>query len=226
MSIIAAGVLKRTKRVLANIERLFMGPLVKKIAWRYMQFDPARYPAVEARIRVFTTLGIMARELEQQQVVQLLSTSQPGTPIYFLLLKGIYENSSLANKEVMLLLLDQMAKQAQQPNPDQQLARQRAEVELRDKIVQRSLENRRVAAEELRAIAEAHKIGSSIVLEQAKAVAALAQAESEKVNHSISGLAQLVEAQAAQADAQLPNIIGASNEQANSPGPGNRTQGV
>lgn len=226
MSIIAAGVLKRTKRVLANIERLFMGPLVKKIAWRYMQFDPARYPAVEARFRVFTTLGIMARELEQQQVVQLLSTSQPGTPIYFLLLKGIYENSSLANKEVMLLLLDQMAKQAQQPNPDQQLARQRAEVELRDKIVQRSLENRRVAAEELRAIAEAHKTGSSIVLEQAKAVAALAQAESEKVNHSISGLAQLVEAQAAQADAQLPNIIGASNEQANSPGPGNRTQGV
>jgi hypothetical protein len=221
MSIIAAGVLKRTKRVLANIERQFMDPLVRKIAWRYMQFYPERYPQVEGKFRVFSTLGIMAREVETQQLVQLLNTTQPGTPIYFLLLKGIYENSSTVNKEEMLAILDKMAVQAQQPNPEQQLKLQEMQAEIRDKIVQRSLEARRVSVEELRALVEVHKTGSQIVLNQANAILSIAQAEAQKVSTNIDAMVRLMETLDAQAEAGNPptNNLGASNVGANQQNP-------
>jgi hypothetical protein len=62
------------------------------------------------------TLGIMAREYEQQQFIALLQTLGPDTPVLPVILKGIVQNSSLSNKNEMLAGLDRMA----QPNPEQQ----------------------------------------------------------------------------------------------------------
>ena len=80
MSMMMGGAIKRSKRTLANIERMFTSPLIHKAAWRYMQFAPDRYPIRDVKFIVNSTLGIMAREMEQQQLTGLLSTVPADSP--------------------------------------------------------------------------------------------------------------------------------------------------
>jgi hypothetical protein len=68
------------------------------------------------------TLGIMAREYEQQQLIGLLQTLGPNTPVLPIILKGIIANSSLSNRAEMEAALEQMS----QPNPEQQQQQQMA----------------------------------------------------------------------------------------------------
>lgn len=116
MSMAVSGIIKKYKRTLTNFQEDFLIPLVKKTAFRYMQFDPERYPSADFKFLPTGSLGIMAREYEQQQLIGLLQTLGPDTPVLPVILKGIIANSSLANRAELLSTLDQMS----QPNPEQQ----------------------------------------------------------------------------------------------------------
>lgn len=120
MSMAIAGILKKYKRTLANFQEDFLIPFINKAAFRYMQFDSERYPSVDLTFLPTATLGIMAREYEQQQFIGLLQTLGPDTPVLPIILKGIISNSSLSNKAEMLASLEQMS----QPSPEQQQAAQ------------------------------------------------------------------------------------------------------
>jgi hypothetical protein len=109
-----AGIIKKYKRTLSNFQEDFLIPFIKKAAFRYMQFDPERYPSVDMNFVPTATLGIMAREYEQQQFIGLLQTLGPQTPVLPLILKGILGNSSLSNKNQLIAELDKMS----QPNPE------------------------------------------------------------------------------------------------------------
>ena len=50
MSMMLAGAIKRQKRTMQNVERHFLDPLVKKSLWRYMDFDPERYPVKDYKL--------------------------------------------------------------------------------------------------------------------------------------------------------------------------------
>ena len=123
MSMAVAGIIKKYKRTLTNFQEDFMIPLVKKSAFRYMQFDPERYPSADFKFLPTGSLGIMAREYEQAQMIGLLQTLGPDTPVLPVLLKGIIGNSSLANRAELMATLDQMM----QPNPEQQQMAQMAQ---------------------------------------------------------------------------------------------------
>jgi hypothetical protein len=116
MSMSVAGIVKKYKRTLTNFQEDFLVPLIRKAAWRFMQFDPERYPAADFKFIPMATLGIIAREYEQQQLIALLQTLGPDTPVLPMILKGIIASSSLPNRADMLQQLDQMM----QPNPEQQ----------------------------------------------------------------------------------------------------------
>ena len=118
MSAAMAGIIKRYKRTLTNFQEDFLIPFIRKAAFRYMQFDPERYPSVDMNFVPTATLGIMAREYEQQQFIALLQTLGPNTPVLPIILKGIVQNSSLTNRYEMMAELEKMA----QPNPEQQQA--------------------------------------------------------------------------------------------------------
>jgi hypothetical protein len=81
-----------------------------------MQFDPERYPSVDMNFIPTATLGIIAREYEQQQFIGLLQTLGANTPVLPILLKGIIGNSSLSNRMELMAKLDEMM----QPNPEAQ----------------------------------------------------------------------------------------------------------
>jgi len=116
MSMAMAGIIKKYKRTLSNFQEDFLIPFINKAAWRYMQFDPERYPSVDVKFIPTATLGILAREFEQQQFIALLQTLGPDTPVLPLILKGILGNSSLSNRMELIAALEQMS----QPNPEQQ----------------------------------------------------------------------------------------------------------
>jgi hypothetical protein len=124
MSMAVASIIKKYKRTLVNFQEDFLIPFIKKAAFRYMQFDPERYPSTDLNFVPTATLGIIAREYEQQQFISLLQTLGPDTPILPVLMKGIISNSSLSNRAELLQMLDQMA----QPNPDQQQKQQMQEM--------------------------------------------------------------------------------------------------
>ena len=106
MSMAMSGVIKRTKRVILNFFDQYMMPGIQKTAWRYMQFYPEKYKASDYEFIPSTTMGIMAREYEQGQLVQLLSTMQPGSPQYNAVLTGVIENSSLQAREKLLQMIN------------------------------------------------------------------------------------------------------------------------
>jgi hypothetical protein len=134
MSMAVASIIKKYKRTLVNFQEDFLIPFIQKAAFRYMQFDPERYPSVDMNFIPTATLGIIAREYEQQQFIGLLQTLGPNTPVLPVILKGILANSSLSNRMELIAMLEKMSQpdpQAQQMQQvQQQLALQAAQAQI------------------------------------------------------------------------------------------------
>ena len=134
ISMAVASIIKKYKRTLVNFQEDFLIPFINKAAFRYMQFDPERYPTVDMKFIPTAALGIIAREHEQQQFISLLQTLGPNTPVLPVILKGIMANSSLSNRYELIQMLDEMSKpdpQAQQMQQAQaQLAMQAAQAQI------------------------------------------------------------------------------------------------
>ena len=118
ISMSLGAIIKRHKRTLINFQQSFLIPFVKKAAYRYMQFDPENYPVADYKFNASSTLGIIAREYEVTQLVQLLQTMQQDSPIYSTLIQSIIDNMNLSNREELLAAMAQ----AMQPNPQAQQA--------------------------------------------------------------------------------------------------------
>ena len=170
MSMAMAGIIKKYKRTLSNFQEDFMIPLINKAAYRYMQFDPERYPTVDMKFMPTATLGILAREFEQQQMIALLQTLGPDTPVLPLILKGILQNSSLSNRGELLAALEQMS----QPDPQAQqaaMAQQQAQLQLlQAQLMETQAKAQREQAEAQKAMVEA-QIAPEVA--RAKVIAAL-----------------------------------------------------
>ena len=108
MSMAVASIIKKYKRTLVNFQEDFLIPFINKAAFRFMQFDPERYPSVDMVFIPTATLGIIAREYEQSQFISLLQTLGPDTPVLPIILKGIVANSSLSNRMELMQRLDSM----------------------------------------------------------------------------------------------------------------------
>ena len=134
MSMAVASIIKKYKRTLVNFQEDFLIPFINKAAFRFMQFDPERYPSVDMVFIPTATLGIIAREYEQSQFISLLQTLGPDTPVLPIILKGIVANSSLSNRMELMQRLDAMGQvdpEAQQKQQVQeQLALQAAQAQI------------------------------------------------------------------------------------------------
>jgi hypothetical protein len=120
MSAGLSAIIKKNKRTLVNFQEQFLIPFVKKAAYRFMQFDPENYPAQDFKFVPSSNLGIIAREYEQMQFMNLLKTLGPDSPIVPMVMMSIIENSGLNNREQLIAQMQQMM----QPNPEQQQLQQ------------------------------------------------------------------------------------------------------
>jgi hypothetical protein len=123
ISMSLGAIIKRHKRTLINFQESFLIPFVQKAAYRYMQFEPELYPVADYQFEVSSSLGIIAREYEVTQLVQLLQTMGQDSPLYPTLIQSIIDNMNLSNREELITALAQ----AGQPSPEQQQAQQAAQ---------------------------------------------------------------------------------------------------
>jgi hypothetical protein len=68
LSMALSGLMKKNKRTLINFQEDFLIPFITKAAYRFMQFDPDRYPVQDFTFIPVSTMGMVAREYEQQQM--------------------------------------------------------------------------------------------------------------------------------------------------------------
>jgi len=127
MSLAMSAIVKKNRVAMASFQDDFIIPMVKKVAYRYMQFDPDRYPMQDFKFTTFSSIGAIAKEHEQQQLIGLMQTLGPDSPIVPILLKSIIGTSSLMNKEQLVMQLDQMS----QPDPQaQEMQQQQAQLQM------------------------------------------------------------------------------------------------
>jgi hypothetical protein len=123
ISMSLGAIIKRHKRTLINFQQSFLIPFVKKAAYRYMQFDPESYPVADYKFNASSTLGIIAREYEVTQLVQLLQTMGKDSPLYNTLIQSVIDNMNLSNREELIAAMTQ----AMQPNPQAQQMQQQVQ---------------------------------------------------------------------------------------------------
>lgn len=164
MSMAVASIIKKYKRTLVNFQEDFLIPFIKKAAFRFMQFDPERYPSVDMNFIPTATLGIIAREYEQQQFISLLQTLGPQTPVLPIILKGIVANSSLSNRFEMMAALDQMM----QPDPQAQQMQQ-AQQQLAMQAAQANIAVQTTQAEQNRAEAQKLSVETQLMPQEVQA---------------------------------------------------------
>ena len=166
------AIIKRHKRTLINFQESFVIPFITKAAHRYMQFEPEKFPVADYKFEVSSSLGVIAREYEVTQLVQLLQTMSPETPMYPELIKSIVDNMSLANREELIAKLDQ----ANQPDPEAQQAQQAAQAQQAEfQASQTNALNGQAKESEARAakaMAEAQAVPQELEIDRIKAVTA------------------------------------------------------
>ena len=147
LSMALSGLMKKNKRTLINFQEDFLIPFIQKAAWRFMQFDPERYPVQDFIFLPVSSMGMVAREYEQQQMVGLMQTlgNSPITPV---LLQGIIKSSSLSNREEIIMQLQQMS----QPDPQAQ-KNAMLDTAMKESLVQKA------QADAAKSMAEANKLG-------------------------------------------------------------------
>lgn len=127
-SMAMGAIIKRQKRTLVNFQDGFWLPFVAKAAWRYMQFDPENYPVKDYKFIPSSTLGIMGREYQVTQLVQLLQTTSDQSPMYGTIVEAVVDNMNLDNAEELKATL----KKAAEPNPEEEaMKKQMHEIEMR-----------------------------------------------------------------------------------------------
>jgi hypothetical protein len=133
MSMIQAASIKRQKRTLMNFQNNFLIPMLKKVINRKIQFDPMRYPLMDYKFIPYSTMGIMAKELEMTQMIQLLSVISPESPAHKALVMGVLESSSVQNRDELLQMLmqppDPQAQQMQMMAMQLQMQQAQADVQ-------------------------------------------------------------------------------------------------
>jgi hypothetical protein len=127
------AIIKKSKRTLVNFQEQFLIPFITKAAHRYMQFDPEAFPTRDFTFIPTSHLGIIAREFEQVQFINLLKTLGPDSKITPIILTAIIDNSGLENREELIQQLQQLSQPSEQEQMAQQMQMQAAQLELADK---------------------------------------------------------------------------------------------
>ena len=146
MSMMQSASIKRQKRTLMNFQNTFLIPMINKAMWRKIQFDVDRYPVTDYKFIPYSTMGIMAKELEMQQMVSMLQAIPKDSPAFNVILLAMLQNSSIHNRDAIVFGLQQ----GQQSDPQLEQMQQAA-LEIQMQQAQANVQKTMAEAEEEKA---------------------------------------------------------------------------
>ena len=169
VSMSMGAIIKRHKRTLINFQESFLIPMIEKTAWRYMQFDPEHYPVSDYKFVPSSSLGVIAREYEVTQLVQLLQTLGQDSPMYPMLVTAVIDNMGLSNREEIIAQMAEVSK----PDPQEQEMQQQ-QMQMQMQTMQAQLELIQSQAMEAQARAQKYAVEAQLEPEVVKAKMAAA----------------------------------------------------
>ena len=143
MSMMQSAAIKRQKRTLMNFQNTFLIPLINKSMWRKIQFDIERYPVSDYKFIPYSTMGIMAKELEMTQMVQMLQAIPKDSPAFNVILLAMFQNSSIHNRDQIVNAL----MQGNEPD-EQQMQMEQMGIELQMQQLQADIQKTLAEANE------------------------------------------------------------------------------
>ena len=151
-SMLLGAFVKRSKRAVQNVERYLVRPLIEQVAMRYLQFNPSRYPFDDFKFRVTGQLGIIAREIEQVNLTQLIGMlPENAVSAKLAAAEGFIDMSSAVNKaQIMTALAEDRERLAAQQQAEAESQQQMARIEQQIQSLQLesiTVENQKVLAE-------------------------------------------------------------------------------
>ena len=158
MSMMQSASIKRQKRTLMNFQNTFLIPLINKAMYRKIQFDVDRYPVSDYKFVPYSTMGIMAKELEMQQMVQMLQAIPKDSPAFNVILLAMMQNSSIHNRDQIVFALTQ----GQEVNPEMQQMEQMG-IQLSMQQAQANIAKTQAEAQEEQAKAQKHLAEAAIL---------------------------------------------------------------
>ena len=164
LSIQLSSIIKKNKRTLVNFQDQFLIPFIEKAAHRFMQFDPDNFPAADFKFIPASTLGMLAREVEQQQFINLMKTLGPTSPLVPILMQGVIETSNLGNKQQ---LLAQLSEASQGPSQADQI--EQAKLQLQASLIQAQTADLAANAQKKQAEAQQTLVETQLLPEEVKA---------------------------------------------------------
>lgn len=169
VSMSMGAIIKRHKRTLINFQESFLIPMIEKTAWRYMQFDPEHYPVSDYKFIPSSSLGVIAREYEVTQLVQLLQTLGQDSPMYPMLVTAVIDNMGLSNREEIIAQMAEVSK----PNPQEQQMQQQ-QMQMQMELAQAQLQLVQAQGMEAQARAQKYMVEAQLEPEVVKAKMAAA----------------------------------------------------
>lgn len=152
-AMMGSAFIKRARRTMQNIEWHFMRPLVQKMMWRYVQFHP-EFPQ-DFKFTVRGTLGVMAREVEAQQQIQMLSLVPNESRPFMALLKSVFDNSASPHKNEVIAAIDSMLNPSEEEKQQQQMMQQLQMAQVKADADKKSAEAEEAQGKAREAIAKA-----------------------------------------------------------------------
>ena len=170
MSMMQSASIKRQKRTLMNFQNTFLIPMINKAMYRKIQFDVDRYPVTDYKFIPYSTMGIMAKELEMQQMVQMLQSIPADSPAFNVILLAMFQNSSIHNRDQIVFGLQQGLQTDPQMQQMQDMATQLQMQQAQATIQKTTAEAAEENAKALKHQAEAAALVPTEIDEQAKAI--------------------------------------------------------
>jgi len=158
MSMMQSASIKRQKRTLMNFQNTFLIPMINKSMWRKIQFDVDRYPVSDYKFVPYSTMGIMAKELEMQQMVQMLQAIPKDSPAFNVILLAMMQNSSIHNRDAIVFGLQQ----GQEENPEMAQMEQMG-IQLTMQQAQANIAKTQAEAQEEQAKAQLHMAEAAVL---------------------------------------------------------------
>ena len=200
MSMMQSAYIKRQKRTLMNFQNTFLIPLINKAMYRKIQFDVDRYPVSDYKFVPYSTMGIMAKELEMQQMVQMLQAIPKDSPAFNVILLAMMQNSSIHNRDQIVFALTQ----GQETNPEMEQMEQMG-IQLTMQQAQANIAKTQAEAQEEQAKAQLH-MANAAAMQPNELDMVEKQQNIKKVGLSIDKMAADTDRQRSETARNIPEV--------------------
>jgi hypothetical protein len=168
--------------------------------YRKIQFDVDRYPVSDYKFVPYSTMGIMAKELEMQQMVQMLQAIPKDSPAFNVILLAMMQNSSIHNRDQIVFALTQ----GQETNPEMEQMEQMG-IQLTMQQAQANIAKTQAEAQEEQAKAQLH-MANAAALQSTELDMVEKQQNIKKVGLSIDKMAADTDRQRSETARNIPEV--------------------